>query len=288
MLLAQAAVNLVLGNNRKVIDDCEAAVRLQPSNTKAYWRGCAGCTAIGRHGEAIEWLDRGLLHDPSNARFVAERARLAKIKATADKKERMRAARERKERAEADGLAAAIAQRGIRLEKGIEFEMKQRADRKGEGVAGGTVRVDERGLLHWRAQPRRAQDPKAALTPHRRPVTLLYPEHRQTDFITDFCEGNAFEDHLNHMFPEDGGGPPWDAERKYVAPRLEVYFEVPPKAPGAGATLVRIPPERTLLEVSKDPRFVIVDMTPAFIVLVRDAPFSKQFLREQSYSGDEV
>lgn len=37
LLSNKAAVNLVLGNNRKVINDCKLAKELDPENIKAYW-----------------------------------------------------------------------------------------------------------------------------------------------------------------------------------------------------------------------------------------------------------
>ena len=140
---------------------------------------------------------------------------------------------------------------------------------KGIAAAGGEVFLDADGLLHW-------------------PATFLYPEHQQTDFIKDFCEGHAFEDHLAFMFgPKESL--PWDRDHKYTAKNLSVYFETQPEGgPYKKTVLVKVDPRLTLLEVMRDSRYTVVDLTPAFFVLVAGSPFEADFLKRFEYSGTKV
>ncbi len=55
-----------------------------------------------------------------------------------------------------------------------------------------------------------------------RPVTLIYPEFGQTEFIEAFDEHSVFADHLGLML---GECPPWDTSRKYTAESVEVLYE---------------------------------------------------------------
>ncbi len=54
------------------------------------------------------------------------------------------------------------------------------------------------------------------------PVTLIYPEFGQTEFIEAFDEHSVFADHLGLML---GECPPWDTSRKYTAESVEVLYE---------------------------------------------------------------
>ena len=182
----RAAINLLLGNSRKVINDCTEAVKLDKSNIKAYFRAATACSKLENYGEAIEWADNGLFIDPANKTLMDARTKANKAKGAIDKEARKKAMQKKKEEKAAKELSTAIAARGIQLTKGVETEMKQRTTRGGGVVevgGGGNVYLDSDGMLHW-------------------PLLILYPEHKQTDFIQDFNEGSRFQDHLENMFAE--------------------------------------------------------------------------------------
>ena len=60
------------------------------------------------------------------------------------------------------------------------------------------------------------------------PVTLLYDEYGQSDFVQRWEEGTMLAQQLAMMFPlEDEGSepPPWDERRDYRADQLEVWLQ---------------------------------------------------------------
>jgi hypothetical protein len=254
----RAAVNLILGNSRKVLSDCADAVQLDPSNIKAYFRGATACCKIDKYAEAIRWADNGLSVDPANKTLVDVRLKAAKQKGVVDKRARKLAAAERKDAAHQKALADAITGRGIALKDGVEVQMTQHPMRKGvvDTATGGAVFLDADLMLHW-------------------PMTLLYPEHKQTDFIKDFNEGHCFLDHLDMMFDHRV---PWDAEGKYRPDNLVLYFETQPDVKNR-TTIVECEVDKALLDILRKPGFTVVDMAPSMFVLAKGSPFLEQFLR---------
>ena len=57
-----------------------AAVKLDPSNVKAYWRAASALARLDKHDEVIEWCDRGLIAEPSNKTLALERQKSVKAK----------------------------------------------------------------------------------------------------------------------------------------------------------------------------------------------------------------
>lgn len=252
----RAAINLLLGNSRKVITDCAEAIKLDKSNVKAYFRAASACSKLENYSEAIEWADKGLSIDPANKTLVDARTKANKAKGAIDKAARKKAQMKKKAEKAAKELSTAIAARGIQLKEGIETEMKQHDARKGvvDTVSGGEVFLDSDGMLHW-------------------PMAFLYPEHKQTDFIKDFNEGTMFQDHLEMMFAERV---PWDSDGKYRPGSLSLYYETQKDAKKR-TTVVEVDPGSVLLDVMIDKRYCVEDMTPAIFILSKGSPFEKQF-----------
>eukprot|EP00036_Acanthoecidae_sp_10tr_P010671 CAMPEP_0182917798 /NCGR_PEP_ID=MMETSP0105_2-20130417/1713_1 /TAXON_ID=81532 ORGANISM="Acanthoeca-like sp., Strain 10tr" /NCGR_SAMPLE_ID=MMETSP0105_2 /ASSEMBLY_ACC=CAM_ASM_000205 /LENGTH=418 /DNA_ID=CAMNT_0025054817 /DNA_START=83 /DNA_END=1339 /DNA_ORIENTATION=- len=259
----KAAVNLLLGNRRTAINDCKAAIELNPENVKAYWRGCTANVQLEHYDAAIEFADGGLRIDPTNKTLAAERQKAVKEKGAINKKARQKAAQVRKKEKKDAELLAAFKSRRLKFQKPVEIELD--VSMKGVRAAGGEVFIDDQRQLHW-------------------PMILLYPEHQQTDFIQDCAETHAFEDHLAIMFnPKDSI--PWDAENKYKAGALSVYFETQPERDYMKTKLVRVQPDVMLGEAIQDARYTLVDLTPAFFVLATGSPFEKKFLEQHNYDG---
>lgn len=53
---------------------------------------------------------------------------------------------------------------------------------------------------------------------------FLYPQHNQSDFISDFHEDTPLGPHLDQVFPAQARGSlPWDPKGEYVSSNLTTY-----------------------------------------------------------------
>ena len=120
--------------------------------------------------------------------------------------------------------------------------------------SGATVVVGEDGAMSW-------------------PVMFLYPEYGETDFIQSFHEAGTFESQIEVMF-DSANRPPWDADGKYTADNLLLFYEDKKEQ-----KLVPVARERTLLEALSEPAFRIYGGTPTFIVLPNNCKFFVEYLK---------
>ncbi|XP_056607368.1 tetratricopeptide repeat protein 4 [Triplophysa dalaica] len=265
----RAAAHFHLGNIRSAFNDATAAKKLKPDHIKAILRGAQCCIELHHYLEALQWCDEGLRLLPTDKNLQELRAKADKQKREAERDARKAKVKAKKEQNEKIALLAAIKERGIKLlkpkasqHKGSDSEdddggsSRALADLELDGISsqkatGARVYMDEQGVLHW-------------------PVLFLYPEHKQTDFISAFCENSSFIDHLAVMFGEEL--PPWDTERKYRPQNLQLFFEDHEKG-----NLYQVDLEKPLLGVLQNQRCTVKAGTPSFIVLVSGSPFCKQF-----------
>ncbi|KAG9350924.1 hypothetical protein JZ751_024813 [Albula glossodonta] len=186
----RAAAHFHLGNMRSALNDSTAAKKLKPDHLKALLRaGAQCCMELRSYGEALQWCEAGLRLQPKDRKLQELRATADKMKRTAERDARKAKAKEKKERTEREALLGAIQERGVKLLR-PERPSKRSSDSEDEDgdrgvgsdmaglnldslgsqeVGGSSVFLDEHGTLHW-------------------PVLFLYPEHRQTDFISAFSE----------------------------------------------------------------------------------------------------
>ncbi|KAM3838832.1 tetratricopeptide repeat protein 4 isoform 2-T2 [Vipera latastei] len=248
------------GNYRSALNDAVAARKLKPSHLKAIIRGALCHVELKHFSEAMAWCEEGLKLDPQEKKLLEIRTKADRLKHTEERDLRKAKFQEKKEQCQKEALLKAIKDRNIKLspvpsadEMAISKDLGEMSldGFSSESGTGAKVCLEDSGSLTW-------------------PVFFLYPEHGQTDFISAFHEESRFSDHLIVMFEES---PAWDTERKYVPKKLELYFE----DEGRG-DIYQINPETTLLEVLQHERYFVKGGTPAFLVLVNDAPFSKNYL----------
>ncbi|RKP13803.1 hypothetical protein BJ684DRAFT_9548 [Piptocephalis cylindrospora] len=242
----RAAANLELGNLRRVLTDCAAALQLDPKSTKAYLRSARACRRLERYDEAKDACDRGLRVDGENGALKAERELAINAKMAKEAKVRRAKDREEAEKLRMAQLVEAIRLRGIRLSPKASSLPEDAPHR---------VRMDEEsGHLLW-------------------PVLFLYPESKETDLVAEWDETSTFEDHLEAILAER---PAWDTEGRYGSPsEVEVFLE--DKAAGK---LVRIRQANTLLKVLMNERCVVENGVPAFLVLPKAGSFKQTFLAQ--------
>lgn len=272
----RAAAHFHLGNMRSALNDATAARKLKSDHIKAIIRGAQCCMELHNYAEALHWCDEGLRMLPTDKKLQELRAKADKQKRAAERDARKSKAKEKKEQTERDALLGAIKERGINLLKpkqrqrrGSESEEDDGAEGSTEGMSelhlstqeatGARVHLDEQGVLHW-------------------PVLFLYPEYRQTDFISAFCENSSFIDHLAVMFGDEL--PPWDTDKKYGPQNLQLFIE-----DHDNGHLYEVDTTKSLLSVLQHTRCSVKQGTPSFIVLVKESPFCKQFLSDKKVHG---
>lgn len=188
----RAHVNLLLGNYRRALNDAEEAIKLCPTNVKAFYRAAKAAIALESLAEAASYCESGLEQSPSNEE-------LKKLSLQIDlrrKEDETRKADISKALAEAKELVAAIESRGLKLGKAMYQELT--------GVRKPVL--DRNNILHW-------------------PVLLLYAEVMSSDFIEDFCETDMFSAHLDMMYSESSPSLPWDKEHAYTREAIELYYQ---------------------------------------------------------------
>ncbi|XP_074077452.1 tetratricopeptide repeat protein 4 isoform X2 [Macrotis lagotis] len=258
LLTNRAAAQFYLGNLRSALNDVTAARKLKPNHLKAIVRGAICHLELKNFSEAMSWCDEGLKLDAKEKKLLETRAKADKLKRVEQRDVRKAKLKERKDEAQKEALLHAVQARNIQVMSATSTEdedeepMAPPGGLGSENAVGARVSLDDQGRLSW-------------------PTLLLYPEHGQTDFISAFHEDSRFIDHLLVMFEEL---PPWDLERKYLPDRLEVYFE-----DEAQEQVYQVNPQSTLLEALQHPRYFVKAWTPAFLILVKQSPFCKNFLR---------
>ncbi|XP_072505680.1 tetratricopeptide repeat protein 4 [Notamacropus eugenii] len=258
LLTNRAAAQYHLGNLRSALSDATAARKLIPSHLKAIIRGAICHLELRNFSEAVSWCDEGLRLDSKDKKLLEIRAKADKLKRAEERDVRKAKMKERKEEAQKGLLLHAVQARNIQLASPApdEDEDGEPTSPHGglgsENTMGARVSLDDSGRLSW-------------------PTLLLYPEYGQTDFIAAFHEDSRFIDHLMVMFEEM---PPWDLERKYHPHHLELYFEDEDQE-----ELYQVSLESTLLEALEHPRYFVKAWTPAFLILVKQSPFCKNFLQ---------
>ncbi|RFU27032.1 hypothetical protein B7463_g9297, partial [Scytalidium lignicola] len=195
-LVNRAACHLSLQNYRSATLDCAHALRLNPSNVKAFYRSARALLALNKIAQADDACARGLELDPENAALKAVAQEIIKKneqETAKQKKEQERVIRKRKEEMM---LKTALTARGIKTRK--------------------------------TAQPPEMEDACIALVPDPLspesslsfPAVLLYPLHLESDFIKAFNETESLALHLEYILPL-----PWDQQRVYTPNGVECYME---------------------------------------------------------------
>nr|GMD64128.1 tetratricopeptide repeat protein 4 homolog [Ipomoea batatas] len=160
----RAHVNLLLGNNRRALQDAEEAIKLNPANVKAFYRAAKASVSLNLLVEAKSYCEKGLEQSSSND----DLKKLAKQIDTLKYEQERREAEISKAIAAAKGLISAFEDRNLKIGKAMYRELT--------GLK--KPILDKNNILHW-------------------PVVLLYPEVMSSDFIEDFCETDMFSAHLD-------------------------------------------------------------------------------------------
>ena len=173
-----------------------AAVEINSSNVKAYYRMASAFFALNKLTEATAAYNAGLIVDPTNRSLLALQTKVIEKKELADAKERKHQEEQDKKRRIADMLVQALQVRKIRTRTtGQPPEMKE-------------------------AEIQLLPDPLSLKSTLVFPVIILYPLHLQSDFIKAFGEEQTLQGHLEYLFPL-----PWDKSGEYHPKTVNAYME---------------------------------------------------------------
>ncbi|XP_030062227.1 tetratricopeptide repeat protein 4 [Microcaecilia unicolor] len=261
----RAAAEFYLGNYRSALNDVIAARKQKQDHLKAIVRGALCHLELKNFTEAIVWCDEGLRISSKEKKLLETRTKADRLRRAEQRDARKATVKAKQEQSQREALLQAIKDRNIKL---IQQTCSEEEEVASDGITGlsldelssgnataAKVYLDQKKNLHW-------------------PVLFLYPEYRQTDFVSAFHENSRFIDHLIMMFAEDL--PPWDVERKYLPNELELYFEDEERA-----ELHQVDVERSLLEVLQHRRYFVKAGTPTFLILVKHSPFCAQYFADK-------
>lgn len=229
----RAACHLEMKNHRSCWLDCNAALRLNPRNVKAWYRSAKALLAVGRIEEADDACAGGLAVDPENgplkavARDIIAKAQAAEKKAAEEHRQKVEAA------AKEALLRKALQDRGIKVPRSAH--PPDMGDAKLELVPDPENKTI--GTLSF-------------------PAVLLYPLHLESDFIKAFNEKESLMQHFGYVFPT-----PWDREGEYSANGVECFMET------VSGGLVKVGKKVPLLKVLSMDKVEAVDgVVKVFVV----------------------
>ncbi|KAJ6257126.1 hypothetical protein Dda_8011 [Drechslerella dactyloides] len=212
----RAACNLELQNYRRATSDCADALRINPRNVKAWYRSARACLALDKVQEASDCVQRGLDIDPGNTALKNLASQIAHREETLTALGLARQERDRISNAKTVALQKALEIRGI----------KPRVDPSGAPNLPEDATVSLQDSL----------DPSSTL---HYPVLILYPLHFESDFIKSLPEDAKLHPQLAEIISVSNP-PPWDTNREYKYPDIEVIVERKKSEIHAKSTLSRI------------------------------------------------
>uniref|UniRef100_K3X7G3 Cns1/TTC4 wheel domain-containing protein n=1 Tax=Globisporangium ultimum (strain ATCC 200006 / CBS 805.95 / DAOM BR144) TaxID=431595 RepID=K3X7G3_GLOUD len=194
----RAAVHLELKNYASCRSDAALAIKYDPNNVKAYYRGAKASRMLRKPDDTLRYCTEGLKRDPENKLLLGlqkdGKKLVQEIKMESYKKE----FEHKKKRAFTDKYRKLCEARSVRVGRALI------EDERVKQYEGKATLDPETGAMVW-------------------PTLFLYDEHNTSDFVQIFGEHDAFIEHLANMFPEDGPFCEWDTKHEYVASQLVVY-----------------------------------------------------------------
>ncbi|GJQ75280.1 putative tetratricopeptide repeat protein [Trypoxylus dichotomus] len=251
LLNNRSAAHYFLKNYRSSLRDCELALKINPSYTKAKIRAANCCFAMGHFDKCIEFCDGILDLEPNNKDILKQRQDAMNKKKDKERDSRKKEILLKKTLKEEKVLLDAIKSREINIDSQTDSLSIQDLEVHFPALVENKVHLDDKNKLVW-------------------PVVFLYPEYQTMDFIQSFPEDDLFVNHVNEIF---ANFPDWDIEKKYTPDNVNAYFE--------NSTLQKIYPvdiRLSLREVLRHEKFLLRAGTPSFIIFSKNSASEKNFL----------
>jgi tetratricopeptide (TPR) repeat protein len=203
---AQVALNMK--EYARALNDAQAAVALDPTHIKSYWRGATAAVELELWKAADKLLSAGLKRRADDPALLKLHTKVApKLESL----EKARKKSDKKARAAQTALEVALQSRDVEVGPMLY-----------EGMYSGKVEFAD-GELRY-------------------PMLLLYDEVMATDFVAEASERSCLDDHFAVMFPPDRRAE-WDQQGIYVYGALVAYLEVYADSPRVRPAWEKPPPE---------------------------------------------
>ena len=211
-------------NYRSTTLDCAAALRLNSSNVKAYYRSASALLALDKLPEAKDAVYRGL-------RLESNNTSLKKLSGQIESRSNTREALGRKARLESERKAkeSVTLYAALRARNILVKWSKKSPDLEDAGIHLSPDSLSPKSMLVF-------------------PVVLLYPMHSQSDFIKAFAEKDKIVDHLSYILPL-----PWDITKEYKLDDVECYMDTPKGG------LIKVGKKLSLLQVLANGKTIVTD-----------------------------
>jgi len=257
----RAAANFHLGNNRSALNDAMRALHYKPEHMKALNRCAVCCFDLEKYDECVSWCEKGLAVEPSEAKLTELARKAAHQQKQQERDRRKEENRKVKDMTKLTKLISAIEERNVTIEcKDKKMSQKRLIEKVVQSDPlkphYGKLYLDQTNLLHW-------------------PVYFLYPESNQSDFIEDFNEMHTFADHFEIVFEVL---PEWDSQQKYKPEHVEVYFE-----DHTQEQVIHVNRNMNLRSVLSDPRYLLRDGCPAFMIVSKASDFHKKMPQVEEF-----
>ncbi|CAK4209492.1 unnamed protein product [Aphanomyces euteiches] len=194
----RAACHLALKNYGSCRSDAARALKHEPTNIKAIYRGAKASSMLKKPEDTLRYCKVGLAIDPTNKELLALEASGKVMLEDQRVEAELEAFKHQKRRAMTTKYKQLCALRKVRVGPAVLTDRRV-ADFCGKADLSSTT-----GAMEW-------------------PVLFLYDEYGQSDFIQQFDENDLVIEHLANMFPEDGPFCMWDTRQDYKASQLVVY-----------------------------------------------------------------
>eukprot|EP01025_Chloroclados_australasicus_P045246 TRINITY_DN4939_c0_g2_i1.p1 TRINITY_DN4939_c0_g2~~TRINITY_DN4939_c0_g2_i1.p1 ORF type:complete len:393 (-),score=32.44 TRINITY_DN4939_c0_g2_i1:375-1553(-) len=191
----RAQAHIHLGNWGNALHDCKWAIKKNPNNIKAYYRGAKCSFNLKDYELSRQFCDQGLKYDAGNIDFKDLQVMAENALEKQTKQQQVEQWQQMKRLKPLKKLAKEIIQvRGLKVTS-PQFKWKSN-----QGPF-----LDDQNYLHY-------------------PVMFVYPETMQQDVIEDVHEIDVISDHLNLMFQDDTSSLEWDTNQEYTRSRIEIYY----------------------------------------------------------------
>ncbi|KAF0716609.1 Aste57867_2756 [Aphanomyces stellatus] len=194
----RAACHLALKNFGSCRSDAARALKYEPANIKAIFRGAKASSMLKKPADTLRYCKVGLAIDPTNKELLALEATGTRLLEEQRVEAELAAFKHQKRRAMTNKYKQLCTLRKVRVGPAVI------SDRRVADFEGKADLNSASGHMEW-------------------PVLFLYDEFGQSDFIQHFDEHDMILEHLANMFPEDGPFCMWDTKHMYKASQLVVY-----------------------------------------------------------------